>query len=102
MRRGFSAGGGRYTPSVGLVGIVGGTILAVVAVLLLTLIIVEPSAEEVVQAFRDEGLEVGESQQVARDADRSLLPKTYEEQVSFPMPSSGENAAGRVFAFESR
>jgi hypothetical protein len=43
----------------------------------------------VIQAFRDEGLEVGETQRVDREGDRSLVPKTYEEQVSFTIPSQG-------------
>jgi len=86
-----------------LVGIVGGVVLAVavVAVVLVALVIADPSAEEVVQAFRDEGLEAGEAQQIDRDADRSFVPKTYEEQVSFSIPSAGERTAGRVFTFES-
>lgn len=76
--------------------------VAVVAVLLLALVVSDPSAEEVVEAFRKEGLEIGEVRQIDRDTDRSLVPKTYEEQVSFTLPSSGENTTGRVFAFESR
>jgi hypothetical protein len=62
----------------------------------------EPNAEEVIQAFRDEGLEVGETQQVDREGDRSFVPKTYEEQVSFKIPSQGERVGGRVFTFESQ
>lgn len=85
-----------------LIGIVGGVVLAVavVAVVLVTLVIAGPSAEEVVRAFRDEGLEAGEAHQIDRDADRSFVPKTYEEQVSFSIPSAGK-PAGRVFTFES-
>ncbi len=60
----------------------------------------EPNAEEVIQAFRDEGLEVGETQQVDREGDRSFVPKTYEEQVSFKIPTQGERVGGRVFTFE--
>ncbi len=86
-----------------LIGIVGGVVLAVavVAVVLVALVIADPSAEEVVRAFRDEGLEAGEAHQVDRDADWSFVPKTYEEQVSFSIPSAGERIAGRVFTFES-
>jgi hypothetical protein len=62
----------------------------------------EPNAEEVIQTFRDEGLEVGETQQVDREGDRSFVPKTYEEQVSFTIPSQGERVGGRVFTFESQ
>ena len=62
----------------------------------------EPTAEEVIEAFRDEGLEVGEMQTVARSEDRSLIPKTYEEQMSFTIPSSGERSGGRVFTFPSQ
>jgi len=62
----------------------------------------EPTAEEVIQAFRDEGLEVGETRQVDREVDRSFVPKTYKEQVSFTVPSQGERVGGRVFTFESQ
>jgi hypothetical protein len=87
-----------------LVVIVGAILFAVVlvAVLLLALALRDPSAEEVVQAFRDEGLEVGEVQPIRRELDRSFLPKIYEEQVRFSIPSQGENIGGRVFTFESQ
>ncbi len=55
-----------------------------------------------IESFRDEGLEVGEVQAVERSEDRSLIPKTYEEQMSFTIPSSGERSGGRVFTFPSR
>jgi hypothetical protein len=69
-------------------------VLAVV--LLLGLVNREPTAEEVIEAFHNEGLEVGEVQTVERSEDRSLIPKTYEEQMSFTIPSSGERSSGRV------
>ena len=62
----------------------------------------EPTAEEAIEAFRDEGLEVGEVRTVTRSEDRSLIPKTYEEQMSFTIPSSGERSGGCVFTFPSR
>src|SRR5918997_1004071 len=82
-------------------GINGGVFLAVavVAIVLVALLIADPSAGEVVQAFRDEGLEAGEEQQIDRDEDRSFVPKTYEEQVSFAIPSVGERTTGRVYTF---
>ena len=76
--------------------------LALAVMLLLAVVNREPNAEEVIQAFRDEGLEVGETQQVDREEDRSFVPKTYKEQVSFTIPSQGERAGGRVFTFESQ
>ena len=86
-----------------LVGIVGGVFLAlaVVAIVLVAALFADPTAGEVVQDFRDEGLEVGEEQQIDRDENRSFVPKTYEEQVSFTIPSAGERTTGRVFTFES-
>jgi hypothetical protein len=63
--------------------------LALAVMLVLAVVNREPNAEEVIQAFRDEGLEVGETQRVDREGDRSLVPKTYEEQVSFTIPSQG-------------
>ena len=97
------ASGGRGSSIVRLVGIIGGVFLAlaVVAIVLVAVLFADPTAGEVVQTFRDEGLEVGEERQIDRDADRSFVPKTYEEQVSFTIPSAGERIAGRVFTFES-
>ena len=69
----------------------------VLAVVLLAMVYREPTAEVVIQAFCNEGLEVGETRQV----DRSFVPKTNKEQVSFTVPSQGERVGGRVFTFES-
>src|ERR687894_75576 len=76
--------------------------LALAVMMLLAVVNREPNAEEVIQAFRDEGLEVGETQQVDREEDRSFVPQTYEEQVTFTIPSQGERAGVRVFTFESQ
>ncbi len=43
----------------------------------------DSTSEEVVQAFREEGLEAGETQRIDREADRSLVSKTYKEQTNF-------------------
>ena len=59
-----------------------------------------PTAEEVVQEFRDEGLEVGEVQP-QQPGSSDPLPDTYEEHVRFLIPSAGEDLGGRVFTFES-
>ncbi len=63
-----------------------------------------PSSAEVVQAFRDAGLEVGGSFPVEQDPGWSTtpVPKTYKEATRFEIPSMGEDAGGRVFVFESR
>ncbi len=70
-----------------------------------------PSSEEVVEAFREEGLEVGEAYPVERQEGaspgvRSRLPGSYEEGTRFGIPSLGKDPAGRdlggqVFTFES-
>jgi hypothetical protein len=103
MARGTD-GRGRVLSIVRLVSIIGGVFLAVaaVAIVMVALLIADPTAGEVVQAFREEGLEAGEDQQIDRDADRSFVPKTYEEQVSFTIPSAGERTTGRVYTFQSR
>jgi len=75
--------------------------LALAVVVLLAVVYREPPAEEVIQAFREEGLEIGETRQVDREVDRSFVPKIYKEQVSFTVPSQGERVGGRVFTFES-
>ena len=99
-----ASGGGRGLYIVRVAIIVGCVLLAVLlaVVLLLGLVNRDPTAEEMIQAFRDEGFEVGEVQPISRSEDRSLIPKTYEEQVSFTIPSSGERVKGRVFTFLSR
>ena len=60
------------------------------------------TSQEAVEAFREEGLEAGEALRIDCETDRSLVPKTYKEQTSFSIPSSGRNAAGCVYTFESR
>lgn len=59
-----------------------------------------PTAEEVLQAFRDQGLEVGEVQPQQPDPEMPL-PDTYQEHVRFLIPSAGEDLGGRAFTFES-
>jgi uncharacterized membrane protein (UPF0127 family) len=62
-----------------------------------------PSSTEVVQAFRDAGLEIGESYPVEQEPgwDEKPVPRTYEEATRFTIPSLGEDAGGRVFVFGS-
>ena len=62
------------------------------------------STEEVVQAFRDEGLEVGESYNVEDDPDwgSGMLPKTIDEGTRFELPDyyrADDPAVGDVFHF---
>jgi hypothetical protein len=105
MTQVFGAGsGGRGLFAVRTVLVARCALLAGVlaVVLLLGLVNREPTTEEVIEAFRDEGLEVGEVQTVTRSEDRSLIPKTYEEQMSFTISSSGEKSGGRDFTFPSR
>jgi hypothetical protein len=63
-----------------------------------------PSSEDIVLAFKEEGLEVGEYYPVEQDKDwnDSPVPKTYTEGTRFEIPSLGQDAGGRVFVFESR
>lgn len=61
------------------------------------------SSEDVVEAFRDEGLEVGASFPVEQEPafEKSPTPKTYEEGTRFEIPSLGRDSGGRVFVYES-
>jgi len=66
------------------------------------------SSTEVIQAFRQAGLEVGESYPVEQQPgwEESSVPKTYEEGTYFGIPSlgrdsSGEGRGGRVLVFGS-
>jgi uncharacterized membrane protein (UPF0127 family) len=62
-----------------------------------------PSSTEVVQAFKDAGLEVGNSYPVEQEPDwnEKPLPRTYKEATRFEIPSLGEETGGRVFVFQS-
>jgi uncharacterized protein len=62
-----------------------------------------PESTVVVQAFRDAGLEVGESYPVEQEPgwDELPVPRTYEEATRFLIPSLGADAGGRVFVFGS-
>ena len=61
------------------------------------------SSADVVQAFREAGLEVGESYPVEQEPgwEELPVPKTYEEATRFEILSIGEDSGGRVFVFES-
>ncbi len=62
-----------------------------------------PDSTGVVQAFRDAGLEVGESYPVEQEPgwEERPVPRTYEEATRFLVPSLSGDAGGRVFVFES-
>ena len=64
---------------------------------------VTPSAAEVIQAFDDAGLEVGNAYPVEQEPgwDQKPVPKTYEEAVRFEIPSLGADSGGRVYVFGS-
>jgi hypothetical protein len=63
-----------------------------------------PSSEEVVLAFEEEGLEVGDYYPVEEEMGwgKSPVPNTFEEATRFEIPSLGRDAGGRVFVFENR
>jgi uncharacterized membrane protein (UPF0127 family) len=62
-----------------------------------------PDSTVVVQAFRDAGLEVGESYPVEQEPgwDELPVPRTYEEATRFLIPPLEADAGGRVFVFGS-
>jgi hypothetical protein len=62
----------------------------------------QTSSADVVQAFKDNGLEVGIPYPVDEDPDwtSNLVPKTYVEGTHFD--ASSENAGGQVLTFENR
>ena len=62
-----------------------------------------PSSEEVVRAFADEGLPMGDIYPV-EEVERwktSPVPKTYTEGTHFDIPGMGEGHGGQVFVFEN-
>ncbi len=65
-----------------------------------------PSSEEIVQAFRDEGLTVAKAEPVDEEEDwqDSLVPKTYKEGTHFvirPGRTENDEMGGRVFTYDS-
>ncbi len=85
--------------------------VALVSVITVSWLSRGPSSEEVVEAFREEGLEVGDAYPVSKQEGaspgvQSRLPGTYEEGTRFVVPSLGTDSAGRelggrVLTFES-
>ncbi|HVF00826.1 MAG TPA: hypothetical protein VNA27_05730 [Rubrobacteraceae bacterium] len=59
--------------------------------------------DEVIQAFQNAGLEVGETYPVEAEPGwyETLVPKRYAQAVRFRIPSLGGDAGGRVFVFDS-
>lgn len=63
----------------------------------------QPTPEEVVQEFQDQGLEVGKSFPIERDEGfkESPTPKVYESGVRFLVPSMcPDECGGRVYSFD--
>jgi hypothetical protein len=63
-----------------------------------------PSSKDIVQAFEDQGLPVGDSYPVGQVEgwEKSLVPKTYEEGTHFDIPGQGEGHGAQVFIYESQ
>ena len=63
-----------------------------------------PPSDEVVQTFRDQGLEVGDSYPIEEDPGHAKFigPKTYQEGTRFLLPSAGEDTGGQVYTYASR
>jgi len=57
--------------------------------------------DKVLQQFKEAGLEV-EDERLLDDAEMQGMPAKYLEGKRFSLPSFGENAAGRIFLYESR
>ncbi len=84
--------------------------LVVITALAIALLFQSPSSEEIVEAFREEGLEVGESYPIEKGGGPSpgaprQIPGTHEEGMRFAIPSLGKDSVGRelggqVFVFE--
>lgn len=63
----------------------------------------QPTSSKVVQAFRENNLEVGNSYSVEQDPTwaGSPVPKTYKDATRFEIPSMGQDKGGHVFTFDS-
>lgn len=55
-----------------------------------------PTSEEVVLAFEEQGLEVGETYEIPLEG-YGPVPPGYEEATRFEIPSLGRDSGGRVF-----
>jgi hypothetical protein len=81
-----------------------GAILALLAISFAAPVLFTPSSEEVVEAFRGVGLEVGKSYPVRREPgwEESSVADSFVEGTRFEIPSLGRDAGGRVFVCGSR
>lgn len=63
-----------------------------------------PKSPEVVQAFKDAGLEVGDTNDIDTDArwKEFIGPKTYQEGTRFAIPSTGRDSTGQVFTYKTK
>jgi uncharacterized membrane protein (UPF0127 family) len=62
-----------------------------------------PGTDEVVQAFQNAGLEVGDTYPVEEEPgwQETQIPKSYAQAVRFKTPSLEGDAGGRIFVFDS-
>lgn len=58
----------------------------------------EQTTEDIIKAFKDAGLDVGE----VADLDTKEFGKTREEGKYFLVPSLGDNSGGRIFKFKDK
>ncbi len=73
--------------------------LVVITALAIALLFRSPSSEEIVEAFREERLEVGESHPLEKGGGQSpwvsnQIPGDYEEGMRFEIPPLGEDSVG--------
>ena len=80
-----------------------GVLIALTLVALVVSCSGTPSSQEVVDAFEEEGLEVGKSYPLEEDEGWQAFehPTNYEDGTRFEIPSLGRGAGGRVFSFDS-
>ncbi|MFC4387760.1 stress protein [Gracilibacillus marinus] len=58
------------------------------------------TTDDVISAFKDAGLEVGETSEMTKD-DFGLGPMKSEEGIRFLIPSLGENNGGRILTYKN-
>lgn len=58
------------------------------------------TTDDVVQSFKDAGLEVEDVRDMTKD-DYGMAPMTATDGVRFLVPSLGENAGGRIMVFDN-
>jgi zinc-ribbon domain len=96
-KSGFGLGGAPRRLVYVAVGVIIVLILLILAILSISSLVGERTPDDVVEDFREAGLDVGESYPLDEEPNTqsSILPKTYQEATRFVIPSLGKDSDGQ-------